>query len=978
MEATSGMEDDWIGHLAHLEDAGERLAFLAARADLHGRPAVERLSRELVRYAMEDLRQAERLAEAIVWLADAVDDDYCRALAAKAQGHAAYLTGRYEEALAHYRAAVGRFRAVGAEIEAAVVLSSSLQTQSYLGLFREARADAREAREVFTRHGDRLLLARLASNEGNILARQDRHAEALELFRGALAEFRRSGDPQDIAAALTNIGVSSIELHEFTAALDAYEELSAYCERHGMALAAAQSDYNIAYLHYQRGEYTRALEMYQRSRERGREAGDTYELALCDLDQSEIYLELNLTEEGARLAQLAFTAFEELAMPYEGAKTVAFMAIAAHQQGRAFQALQLFGQARQRFVAQDNLVWPAAIDLYQALILHEEGRSFEARHLATRARNLFLGARQGARAVLCEVLLARILLQMEQPAAAREHCREALGRLDELDIPASSAKAWFVLGQAEEALGDRAGALGSYRFAHALLESLRTHLHREELKISFFRDKTELYRSLVAITLAGEPTPAEQRAAFTYIEQAKSRSLADLIAFRAQSLPASRSTHSELVERMRRLREELNWYYRQIDVHELQAPPAVEAGAGTRSRVEELRLLSRGQESKLLETLSELRTADAEFGSLQTAATLDLDEIRAAIPPGTLLVEYYEARDILYAGVVGSDFLEVRPITSAPRVREVQRLLQFQLSKFRLGPDYCRTFAAQIQEATRAHLAELHAELLAPLADLLEGAEHLVVIPHGALHYLPFHALHDGERYVIDRFTVSYAPSASVFALCCARETAPGRGALILGIPDRLTPNIQAEVEAVAATLPGSELLLGEAATEERLRAAGAGARLVHIATHGFFRQDNPMFSAIQLGGSRLTLFDLYQLELGAELVVLSGCGTGLNVVESGDELIGLTRGLLYAGARSAMVTLWDVHDQSTAEFMSIFYRQLARQGDRARAARLAMRELRETYPHPYYWAPFVLVGKPFELDPPATRSGLQEISHRS
>jgi CHAT domain-containing protein/tetratricopeptide (TPR) repeat protein len=937
--------DDWIGHLAGLEDAAERDAFLASRVDLHSRPAVEHLSRELVRYALEDLRQAERLAEAIVWLCDAVDDDYCRALAAKAQGHAAYLTGRYEEALAHYRAAVARFRAVGAEVEAAVVLSSSLHAQSYLGLFREALADAAEAREVFARHGDRLLLARLASNEGSILARQDRHAEALELFRGALAEFREHGDPQDIAAVLTNIGVSSIELHEFTTALDSYRELTAFCERHGMVLAAAQSDYNIAYLHYQRGEYTRALEMYQRSRARASEAGDAYELALCDLDQSEIYLELNLTEEGARLAQLAFTAFEELAMPYEGAKAVDFLAIAAHQQGKAFQALQLFDQARHRFVAQDNLVWPAAIDLYQALILHEEGRSFEAR----------------------DVLLARILLQMEQPSAARERCREALGRLDELDIPASSAKAWFVLGQAEEALGDRAGALGSYRFAHALLESLRTHLHREELKISFFRDKTELYRSLVAMTLAGEPTAADQRDAFTYIEQAKSRCLADLIAFRAQSLPASRSTQSELVERMRRLREELNWYYRQIDVHELQAPPTLEAAAagGTRSRVDELRLLSRGQESKLLETLSELRTADAEFGSLQTAATLDLDEIRAALPPDTLIVEYYEARETLYAAVVGPDVLEVRPITSASRVREIQRLLQFQLSKFRLGTDYCRTFATQIQEATRVHLAELHAELLAPVADLLESAEHLVVVPHGSLHYLPFHALHDGERSVIDRFTVSYAPSASVFALCCAREPATGRGALILGIPDRLTPNIQAEVEMVAATLPGSELLLGEAATVERLREAGPEARLVHIATHGFFRQDNPMFSAIQLGGSRLTLFDLYQLELGAELVVLSGCGTGLNVVESGDELIGLTRGLLYAGARSAMVTLWDVHDRSTAEFMSIFYRKLARQGNRARAARLAMLELRETCPHPYYWAPFVLVGKPFDLAPP-------------
>ncbi|MBW8873941.1 MAG: CHAT domain-containing protein [Acidobacteria bacterium] len=975
MDEVEDREEDWIGHLAGLEDEAASRAFLAARTDLHGRPAVERLSRELVRYALEDLRQAERLARAVSWLAEAVGDDVCRALAAKSQGHAAYLTGRYEEARAHYRAAVDRFLAVGAEVEAAVVLSSSLQTSSYLGLFREALEDARQAREVFARHGDRLLLARLASNEGNILVRQDRHAEAQELFRGALAELRQIGDPQDLVAVLTNIGVCAIELHDFKAALAAYRELSAHCERHGMALAAAQADYNIAYLHYQRGEYTRALEMYQRSRAWSLEAGDPYELALCDLDQAEIYLELNLTEEGERLSQLAFAAFEELAMPYEGAKTVAFLAIAAHQQGRDFQALRLFDDARQRFVAQENRVWPAAIDLYQALILHDAGRSPEARRLAERARELFQAARQEARAALCDVLLARIELRMGQPLAARERCREALQRLEALDIPASSAKAWSVLGQAEEALGDREAALAAYRAAHGLLESLRTHLHREELKIAFFRDKLELYQSLVAITLSGDAAASgnqreDQRDAFTYIEQAKSRSLADLIAFRAQSLPPSRSTQSELVDRMRRLRDELNWYYRQIDVHELQAPPGPEGGsAAARARIDELRRLSRDQEAKLLETLGELRTADAEFGSLQTAATLDAGEIQAAIPPGCLLVEYYEARGTIYVALVAPGRLAVRPITTGLRVREVQRLLQFQLSKFRLGTDYCRTFAAQIHAATRAHLSELYAELLAPVEELLAGFEHLVVIPHGSLHYLPFHALHDGERYLIDRFTLSYAPSASVFALCCAREAAAGRGSLILGIPDRLTPSILDEVRAVAATLPGCELLLAEEATEEQLRVLGADARLVHIATHGFFRQDNPMFSAIQLGGSRLTLFDLYQLELGSELVVLSGCGTGLNVVESGDELIGLTRGLLYAGAHSAMVTLWDVHDRSTAEFMSAFYRQLSRRPNLALAARLAMQELRETYPHPYYWAPFVLVGKPFEIDPPAQQS---------
>jgi CHAT domain-containing protein len=162
----------------------------------------------------------------------------------------------------------------------------------------------------------------------------------------------------------------------------------------------------------------------------------------------------------------------------------------------------------------------------------------------------------------------------------------------------------------------------------------------------------------------------------------------------------------------------------------------------------------------------------------------------------------------------------------------------------------------------------------------------------------------------------------------------------------------------LADALPRSRLFLGPQANEEALRRHGPGSRFVHVATHGLFRYDNPMFSSLQLGGSRLSLFDLYQLELTAELVTLSGCGTGLNVVEGGDELMGLVRGLLYAGAQSALLTLWDVNDRTTAEFMTGFYRRLPTAPSKAEALQGTMREIREKYPHPFYWAPFVLVGR--------------------
>jgi CHAT domain-containing protein len=283
-----------------------------------------------------------------------------------------------------------------------------------------------------------------------------------------------------------------------------------------------------------------------------------------------------------------------------------------------------------------------------------------------------------------------------------------------------------------------------------------------------------------------------------------------------------------------------------------------------------------------------------------------------------------------------------------------------------LDPDYVKTFASVLLNATQTHLQELHKLLVEPICKSLAGG-HLVISPHGILHHLPFHALFDGRQYLIDEFTVSYAPSASVYALCQARSAASGgsqvresmvRESLVLGVPDPTVPFVQDEVEAVAACLPNSEVFLGQSATAERLRQKGPGSRFIHIATHGYFRRDNPMFSGIRLGDSYLSLYDLYQLKLPAELVALSGCSTGLNVVAAGDELMGLARGLIHAGAETSMLTLWDVQDESSAQLMKLFYSHLARGHSKAVALQQAMRRVKAERPHPYYWAPFILIGK--------------------
>src|SRR5262249_13009704 len=149
-----------------------------------------------------------------------------------------------------------------------------------------------------------------------------------------------------------------------------------------------------------------------------------------------------------------------------------------------------------------------------------------------------------------------------------------------------------------------------------------------------------------------------------------------------------------------------------------------------------------------------------------------------------------------------------------------------------------------------------------------------------------------------------------------------GTTSLVLGVPDDHAPLISQEVQFVHEALPGSQLFLGEAANHQVLAGAPDSCRVIHIATHGSFRPDNPMFSGIRLADGYLHLYELFQMRLPVELLALSGCATGLNVVAGGDELLGLVRGALYAGAKSLLLTLWDVNDKSTSEFMQSFYRR--------------------------------------------------------
>src|SRR5262245_41337061 len=686
-------------------------------------------------------------------------------------------------------------------------------------------------------------------------------------------------------------------------------------------------------------------------RARFRELDDEYHHALCLLDESEMYLELNLGRDAEEAAAEAARTFERLGTGYEAGKARLNQAIACAHLGKTRLSLELFREARRFFRRERSGAQLAVIDLYRALVLFEEGRFFEARRIGKRALGFFRRRSLPRRAIQCHLLLGRLSLRIDDLAAAEREGRAALDLLADCEAPILEYLAHYLMGQVQEALGNRGDAHRCYQAAQRRLETLRGSLQREDLKISFMKDRLEVYESQVGLRLDQDGGPPGEEV-FSYIEQAKSRGLIDLILQSVDARPPVEDEDSELASRLRRLREDLNWYYHRIEREELRQEP------GTPDRIRTLRQHALASEERLLRAVRELRRESLGVASaLRSAEPRCLAEVQRQLPGESTLLEYYRVRERMVVCVVTRDRLDIVPLGDARRMKDLVKRLQCQVSKFRLGPDYVQRFHEPLLHATNHHLAGLYDELIAPVRSRLRS-RHLVVVPHDFLHYLPFHALRGEGGSLIDDFTVSYAPSASIFAHCQALPPTADRRTLILGFPDARAPHIVDEIRAVADASAEPTELLGADASRKALREKGPGCAVVHIATHGYFRRDNPMFSAVRLGDSYLSLYDLYHLRLPVGLVTLSACATGSSVVVDGDELLGLVRGLFCAGARSLLVTLWDVQDRATAEFMKFFYGRLREEPDQSLALRDAVLAIRETHPHPYYWAPFVWMGK--------------------
>jgi len=758
---SSAGEEHWEAlslELAKRTTPLEQEVFLSEHPQIVEKAVLDLLAEAIRAAFRSDVPRALKLADSALLIALKLGDQREIALALRAKANALWLTGQCREALKLFDQAVGLLTKIPDLQEVGRTLSTSIQSYLLLGEYQAAFSAAEEARRIFEELGDTLRLARLEINVANIYHRQNHFADALDAYERAYRQLLPHAEIEGIAVALHNAAVCRIALNDFRGTLEAYQRLRSLCEAHGMPLLVAQADYNSAFLYFLRGDYTQALALLQASREIYRKNSDDYHLGLCDVDQSEIYVELGLSEEAIEMAQLSCDRFKRLGTPYEVGRSLASLAIALGQQARFSRALETFKQAKEVFLEEENLAWSSLLDLYCAAMLFEEGRWAEAANLCGPALELFRSEAMPGKELQALLLLSRIKLRQADLEGAASLCASAMGLVNELELPALTFQARLLQGEIQEALGDPEAAFEAYQSCRKALETMRSGLHADELKIGLMKSRVEVYEKLATLCLARQGNvelAAEE--AFGYVEEAKSRSLRDLIFNRAGISEEAKDAHEPSIDwRLADLRKELNWYYHRIEREELSkeriGPKLVNA----------LREQARLRERELLR-LEREQPEVQESGITENSRPASVAEVRASLKPGTVMIAFFAIEKALSAAVISSEALHVRPLAKVTSVQQHMRLLNFQMNKIRLGAEYVQRFQPVLLQSAQAHLRALYGILIAPLRDLLQ-AEHLVIVPWGPLHSLPFHALLDGERYLIEQFSISYAPSASYIA----------------------------------------------------------------------------------------------------------------------------------------------------------------------------------------------------------------------
>lgn len=817
----------------------------------------------------------------------------------------------------------------------AVIYSKLGEQQKALELYNQALPLIKETRnfreEVITLAGI-----------GNIYRESGDKPTALNYYEQALAVAESTGDSSGRAATLDNIGITYNDMGYKEKALDFFKQ-SLHLSQSGAGYkgGATRSLHNIGAVHASMNEYQKALDFYFKVLENARADVDLDGMANILVSIGAVYLRVGDHRKALEYFVQSLPLFQSLDDRKNVANTLDLIGVAISccdkQKALDFhsRALTLGRELRNpsvQFLALSHIAsihlalgeGQKALDFYnRALTLVRESRS-----------------RDHEASILNDI--GNLYLQSKDYRKAREYYERALSIEREVRDRNGEATTLTNIGAIYEEQGDLEKALDYFQKAIDIQEKVRTEARLEEFKIKLADKSLNIYTHAILVNMRlGRSTQA-----FDLSERARARTFLDQLG--NTRVDTRKGASEQLIQKEQALRFELGSLERQFSQERAKAkePSSNEVIATLENRL----VFKRVEYETFLTTLK-LKTP--EYASIFSVDSLKLSEVQRRLDKETTLLSYFVTQNNTLAFVITRDSFQAKllPITAGE--------ISAQTVSFRSFAD--------LRDPYPQPLRKLYGLLLSPLEPYIK-TRRIGIIPHNTLHYLPFSALLNGQRYFGEDHVIFYLPSASVLSFIQQNIQPTGNNLLALaqgqaeGLP--LLQYADKSAEDVAR-LYNTLALTDNAATETVFRARAPNSNVVFIAAHGKLNTLTPLFSKIVLAPDKsndgvLEVHEVYGLDLkSVSLVVLSACQTQLGEHSQGDDIVGLNRAFIYAGTPTVVASLWSVQEKETGELMVAFFKQLRGGMSKAEALQAAQREMRAKYPHPYYWAAFVLTGVP-------------------
>lgn len=891
--------------------------------------------------------RAQNAARAAERLAELNPTEEIKATSFWICGIARITEGKLKSAVKNLDCSAALFRKINLEREAAQTQVAKLYPLAVLGRYEAALATGKDALRFFERTGDELAAGKIEKNLGNIVARQGDELAAEKYYLSASRRFEKIKNVEELAMSENSLANTYAELNDFRRAEKFYERALNRSRAAKMSVTEAEIEASIGNLALFRGRFDRALKFLELSRRKYEILKMPHQTAIAELEIAGVYLELNLTDEAFSIYETVADRLGELKMQGEEARArLNFGRVAVLKDEIEIARRELKKSAR-LYILEKNRIGAAAVKISEATLELELKNYRKALKLAQEAKSLLKQSKNLRYELTARWLESEALRCLGETAKARKSLARIFTDSIKHEQPNLAQSAQISLGRIAVEEANYKQAEKHFKQAIAMIETLRAPLAAEEFRMAFLANKLAPYENLAKIYLAENRI----KKAFAIIEKARARVLAESLGGANQSSANQNKVSIKLTKKLEVLREELNWFYSRLS-------------RADEAEIETLQREAQRREKQIADVMRQIESTRSSASDTQTTANRAdanaqlVRQLQNQLSDRKALVEFVNFDGDLSAFVItGKKIQYAANLAKESEILALLEGLQFQFDAMRYGAESLDKFVGELKKRADFYLRELN-EKLFKLLEKLVGSRKLIVVPVGALHYVPFHALFDGENYLIEKHEVAYSPSATVWQFLASKPLRKAKNAFLMGFADERIPFVNSEIEILNRIFPKAKSFTGDAATFAAFIENAPHFDVLHLACHGNFRPENPLFSSLHLADGSITVKDICAQRLKAEIVTLSACETGLNKIFAGDEILGLARGFLSAGAKSLILSLWTVNDEAATDLMKTFYTELQTGKTASEALKIAQCNFIERNVHPYFWSPFALIGR--------------------